>query len=39
MKDKIRQKWRLLRLFRFKNSYACDYRIIQTFSHIMRKAT
>ncbi|WP_422387606.1 hypothetical protein [Erwinia aphidicola] len=26
-------------MFRFKNSYACDYRIIQNFSHIMRKAT
>lgn len=39
MSEYLRQKWKLLRMYRSKSSFQFDYRIIQNFSHIMRKAT
>lgn len=39
MTEYLRQKWKLLRMYRSKSSFQFDYRILQNFSHIMRKAT
>lgn len=39
MTEYLRQKWKLLRMYRSKSSFQFDYRIIQNFSHIMRKPT
>jgi hypothetical protein len=39
MTEYLRQKLKLLRMHRSKSSLLYDYRILQNFSHIMRKAT
>ncbi|MFK8258317.1 YlcG family protein [Erwinia sp. AnSW2-5] len=38
MTDYLRQKWRKLRLFRTRNTFPIDYRILSNTAKILRRA-
>ncbi|WP_404997990.1 YlcG family protein [Erwinia persicina] len=38
MNEYLRNKWLLLRMYCSKSSFMFDYKILQNFSHILRRA-